>query len=543
MLEWGTGGNEQKLISRRRFVQAATPPLISTSATILFASCGQTRIVTTEVPIKTTVIKEVPVERIVTRTEIKEIPVERIVVKPVVIEKVVTKVVTKIVEKTIEAAPKRPAAVIRLAHDHTSGVRGRHMQWSLNQFAKTHPHIAVKFEPKNYLFRDSFGIQLAGGSQAEVALLDGGFFHHWVDKGAFVQINDHLAKKPTYNAQDYCMWPDQCTINFQNSFPIPFNEGLKGPQFGLPYQAQLNGVYYNYTLFESAGIPQPSPGNWGLEMEFLDALRRLTNRETNQYGLQSSGDMWRYWAGWGRALAYDEDLLYYDETASRMTIFDEGAEKAHDFVIDAIWKERVSNKLSDAKNLSGEFGDPFSAGKLGVASAGFAGMFLERIAGRFDWGFGLQPEGPRGEAPVHTSQQPHLITNAAEEHGTVDETIDMMVFFAGPEVQEQATIHRGFIPVNKKALSSTTMADAPPHSHADIARILTTKNNHHHWQSAHPAWWEWFEAWRSESDRSFLGEITPEEGREALTDASNQLLELQHDAWFAYKHWANTLSS
>ena len=85
------------MLSRRRFLQAATAPLISTPATILFASCGQTQIVTTEIPIKTIVIKEIPVEKVVTRTQIKEISVDRIVEQQVVVEKVVTKVVTKVV--------------------------------------------------------------------------------------------------------------------------------------------------------------------------------------------------------------------------------------------------------------------------------------------------------------------------------------------------------------------------------------------------------------------------------------------------------------
>ena len=70
------------------------------------------------------------------------------------------------------------------------------MQWALDRFAQVRPDIAIKFEPQNNMFQDSFGIQLAGGSQAEAALLDGGFFHQWADKGGFVQINSMLGQAP-----------------------------------------------------------------------------------------------------------------------------------------------------------------------------------------------------------------------------------------------------------------------------------------------------------------------------------------------------------
>ena len=517
---------------------------LGVSGAVALAACGETQIVTKEVPVETVVIKEVEVERIVTQQVERVVTqeVERVVRQEVPVEKVVEVEVEKIVE--VQAAPVRVSAVIRFAHDHSSGLRGKQMQWALDRFAQVRPDIAIKFEPQNNMFQDSFGIQLAGGSQAEAALLDGGFFHQWADKGGFVQINSMLDKHPDWDPTNYGMWPDQHTINFANSHPIAWNQGIAGPAFGLPFQAGLNGVLYNYTLFEEAGIPQPSPGNWGIETQFLDAMRALTDPDENQFGFRSSSAMWAFWAGWGRALADGNDeLLYYDENATRMTIFDDGAHRGHEFVVNAIWQEGISNKLEDSKALSGEFSDPFSAGKMGVANFGSAGNFVTRIAGRFDWGINVQPEGPRGEAPNHTSQQPHLVTNAAESNGVLEQTVDMLVFFAGAEVQERAAIDRGFIPVNLEVHGGSAMQAAPPQGHDHITRILTSRDDHQHWQSAHPSWWEWFDGWRGGADRSLIGEATPEEGREALMAASNNILDSQHDAWLDYKAWASTLSS
>ena len=514
-----------KAMSRRRMLKAGSALGLSVAGAASLAACGETKVVT--------------VEKVVE----KEVPVEKIVEKEVPVEKIVEKVVEKEVAVIQQAAPTRVTAVIRFAHDHTSGLRGKHMSWSLEKFAEARPDIAVKFEPQNNMFQDSFGIQLAGGTQAELALLDGGFFHQWADKGAFVQINDTLRKAEGYDAKNHCMWPDQCTINFQNTSPMPFNEGLAGPQFGMPYQAGLNGMYYNFTLFEEAGVPQPTAGKWGIETDFLDAMKKLTDADKGQYGFRSSSAMWAFWAGWMRALSTTGTNTYYNADATKMTIFDDGGHKGHDFVVNAIWKDKISNKLEDSKMLSGEFRDPFSAGKVAVANGGSAGNYVVRIAGRFDWGFGLQPEGPRGESPIHTSEQPHLITNAAEGNGTVEQAVDMLVFFAGPVVQDRAAIDRGFIPVHKDVLNSPTMDAAPPQGHSHLATILTTKDDHSHWQSAHPSWWEWFDGWRKGTDKSFLGEVTPEEGRKALTAASDRILDSQHDQWVKYKDWASGLSS
>ncbi len=554
------------MVTRRQMLRMGGSAALGISGAVALAACGETKVVTREVPVDRVVVKEVEVEKIVTQQVEKivtqeverivrqEVPVERVVevqkVVEVPVEKVVEKVVTREVEKVVErvveveVAPTRVNAVIRFAHDHSSGLRGKQMQWALDRFAQVRPDIAVKFEPQNHMFQDSFGIQLAGGSQAEAALLDGGFFHQWADKGGFVQINSILDKHPDWNPKNYGMWPDQQTINFANSHPIPFNQGIVGPAFGLPFQAGMNGVLYNYTLFEEVGIPQPSPGNWGIQTDFLDAMRALTDADKGQFGFRSSNAMWGFWAGWGRALADgNQELLYYDETASRMTIFDDGAHRGHDFVVDAIWQEGISNKLEDAKALSGEFSDPFSAGKMGVTNFGSAGNYVVRIAGRFDWGINIQPEGPRGEAPIHTSEQPHLVTNAAESNGVMEQTVDMLVFFAGAEVQERAAIDRGFIPVNLEVHRGVAMKSAPPQGHDHITRILTSRDDHQHWQSAHPSWWEWFDGWRGGSDRSLIGEATAEEGREALMAASNNILDSQHDAWLDYKAWAGTLSS
>ena len=65
-------------ISRRRLLRVGGVGLGAAGALTL-AACGETQVVTKEVPVETIVVKEVPVETVVTKTEIKEVPVERVV--------------------------------------------------------------------------------------------------------------------------------------------------------------------------------------------------------------------------------------------------------------------------------------------------------------------------------------------------------------------------------------------------------------------------------------------------------------------------------
>ena len=86
-------------------------------------ACGDTQVVTKEVPIETTVIKEVPVERVVIQEKIvtKEVPVEKIVEKIIETERVVqalqsasgenVDVVTGFIPEAFSEAPQWAALV------------------------------------------------------------------------------------------------------------------------------------------------------------------------------------------------------------------------------------------------------------------------------------------------------------------------------------------------------------------------------------------------------------------------------------------------
>ena len=96
---------KNSLMTRRRLLRIAGGLGITGTGVAALAACGEAepQIITKEVPVETTVIKEVPVEKIVRETEVREVPVERIVTQEKVVtqqvEVPVDRVVTQIVER------------------------------------------------------------------------------------------------------------------------------------------------------------------------------------------------------------------------------------------------------------------------------------------------------------------------------------------------------------------------------------------------------------------------------------------------------------
>ena len=140
-----------RAVTRRRMLRASAAASLGLGGAVVLAACGETQVVTKEVPVERLVVKEVPVETVVTKTEIKEVPVERVVtqtqvqVKEVEVEKVVEKVVEvervveKVVEKVVEVQAQRPPVNLVFVNDHSSGPRGAALQWALDRFRQEAP--------------------------------------------------------------------------------------------------------------------------------------------------------------------------------------------------------------------------------------------------------------------------------------------------------------------------------------------------------------------------------------------------------------------
>lgn len=543
----------RRLISRRHMMRGAAAGAAGVAGLAALAACGETQVVTKEVPVETTVIKEVPVEKIVRETEIREVPVEKIVTqqvdrivtqtvevqKIVEVEKIVTqtveveKVVERVVEKVVEAAPAPMAQNLLFQTDHTSGPRGAAVDWALERFSSQFPHIGVRYVPAPTQVEIVYGAMVAAGSTPEAALMSGWFAAQWYTGDAFVNIDDFLAKQDDYNPEDWYYPGDSSGVDFADTVPYGHLGGLRGKQFGMPYQGNTNGQHINLQLMEEAGIQWPTPGNWHLEQQFLDDLRKATNPDAGTFGIEvggGNGGSWTQWNPWGWALADDPNIMYRSADGMRTTCWDSGADRGVRLAVDLIAVHGVSPKLGESRELAGEFRDLFSAGKLLTArNGGAVGSTVGRVAGRFPWSMAPMPEGPRGPVPHEITEQPHMISNTAALRDTVEASAQFVLFMAGPEVQGRIAIDRGSMPLRKEVHASAEMAAGPPERHNMWKEYLDQPDARHR-QMAYPAWLEWINSWRN-VDAAHAGDLSIDDLMERSLARADRVLEDNAEAY------------
>ena len=409
------------------------------------------------------------------------------------------------------------------AHDHTSGPRGAAMKWSLDKFAQKFPHIEIKFRPQPNTYFETFAIQIAAGVQAEVALL-GEMIGKFIEGDVWRQINGELAKHPDFDPGNYYYMGDTHSANLQDTLPQGHLDGLRGPMFGMPFQGNTNGNQTNVTMMEKAGVEWPTKGNWALEGQFLDDLRKATDAEIGQFGLRPNQSAWIQWAPWAWALADDPNLMYRDADENRLTVFDSGGDRGLRLLTKMIHEDKVAHRLEDSKQLSGEFGDPFSAGKVMISiNGGAVGSLVSRIKDRFSWSMAPMQEGPRGAVPHEITDQPHLITNTADTRGNVDEVVELLMFWSGPEVQGRIGVDRGSMPIRKDVIQSKEFHSGPPDRHDMWATYLHDQLDPRSRQFMHPDWAEWWSSFRDASD-IMTGDVSVDEGIAQRQQKSDRIL-------------------
>ncbi len=428
-----------------------------------------------------------------------------------------------------EAMPAKESVTIRYVSDHTSGPRGAAMQWGLREYAKMRPNINVRFEPQPADYRELFPLQMAAGTQGEVAMLDGGMLGAFVADGGFTQINDALDKRDDYDKNDYYFIPDLYTVNFDHSHA----EGgsvptvIDGDQFGLAFQAGTGGIVINLNRAEEVGIEFPSAG-WTYAEDFLDGARRATDTETDNWGCWARND---YEFQWAPMCFGAGGLAYRNADETGLAVFDNGGDWGLKFDVGLIHDENVSFPNAEAKRVAGEFGNAFASGKVWAWLGGrvyTSGYDVPRIKDRFRWSLGPMPHGPIGEERHSWNDQPNLITNGAIRLGNIEESVDLTLFLGGPVYQGRVAIDRGHLPMYKASLD-TPEATQPPPEGMEWLKSYAEAPESRHLMMMLPNWWEMNE-WRNAFiQAAFLGDESVDESIEKAENWVSSTLESQRD--------------
>jgi ABC-type glycerol-3-phosphate transport system substrate-binding protein len=496
-------------VSRRKFLVRSAGGLAGTAGLVALAACGETQVVT--------------VEKIVTR----DVPVEKTVIKEVPVEKVVTKIITKEVPVEVikEVAARRPAVKLEFATDHTSGLRGKSMQWALERWAQLRPDVKVKFIPQTDVYYEKIGIEVAAGTLSEINLLDGGTYNNFLASGAWLQANDILAKLDEFVPENYVFIPDVHSDNRDNNNWGKWDKVMNGPTHGMPFQGDTRGLVYNIDAVAAAGAKEPWDGmRWD---DLLEAMKQVTDPDQDIWGANSDWDTmvdssWGYNDGQYRAMGPDGHLI--------LGYFLGDGWMGMQFAVDLLFKHKVAFLPELRAKLQGDKGSPFAAGNQVFSYGGSvyrAGRTVARVADRFRWSLAPMVWGNvTDHGNTAFGMQPHIFGASAAETGVEQQTVDFGVFLAGPEVQGRVAIDRGHMPVHRDVPNQPAASAPPPEGMQNLYDMWTSPYmRHSQWYApGGPSALEIFETEFPSINKAFIGEATPMEAIEQAERAVNPIM-------------------
>ena len=124
-------------------------------------------------------------------------------------------------------------------------------------------------------------LHASDGTLPQVFWVDGAQVREFADSGALLDLNDYLKQNPDVNT---------ALAGAQDAF-----KGRDGVQFGLPYQSNVQGIFYNKELFDKAGISYPTDATTFDDfMNMVSALKSSGVTPLSIGSKNSSFAMWEF---------------------------------------------------------------------------------------------------------------------------------------------------------------------------------------------------------------------------------------------------------
>lgn len=406
-----------------------------------------------------------------------------------------------------ELPAQRGSVEVSFATASRAGPRGAAMKWGLRRFADKRPDITVKVEPE-----DGVPTRFVAGTAPHIAQLQEGAFLSFLVEDRLVEISS-LLRQMNVVKEDYYFVPDTYTWNdLDHSFPAP--RLMQGPQFGMPFQIEISGFVANATLAEVAGVSLPDGENswtWDSWSE-LDA--KMTDPEAGTFGTWVRQDYHRQYM----PLMHSNGLKKPFDDSLTKTMFDQPeALEAWEYLISKATVHRTSPALDETPAVSGDYSNPFAAGKIGIWPGGRAfstGYGLAKIKERFRWTLLPEPVAIRGGAPAHlVTETPNLVSSSATRDGLEEQATALAVYLAGEEFQGRVGIERGHMPVHKTAIGAPTSVAPPPDGMQWLKVYADRPANRSRYYFG--SWWDWWQHNQTLGHKGWTGEQMPAEALEA----------------------------
>ncbi|HEX2032938.1 MAG TPA: sugar ABC transporter substrate-binding protein [Chloroflexota bacterium] len=303
-----------------------------------------------------------------------------------------------------------------------------------------------------------------------------------------------------------------------------------GKNYAMPFDADPRAVYYNKTLLQQAGVPDPwddLKGQWTFD-DMLATMLKVTrvtgNSGTDIYGVhcgytgmsESNGMfVWTFGGTWA-----DFDKMRY-------TLDSRESLEAHNLVYDWFTNKKVVMPNSVVSELGG--GEkPFTLGRAAfrIRAAASHGLISREIAGNFEYDIAPFPGRRKGQPGVTiVSGNPHTVSKTTKYP---DESYEFIKFLAGPEVQGFWAQEKIQLPTLRKA-QEEFVKDAKRHTQvfADAYKVPYGIHFRHNNLSRH------YSEYGTEMGEVFGGQKNMSDTLKAFTQRVNN--EVEYGSCLPYK--------
>ena len=268
---------KKRSIGRRALLRYSVAGGAAASFAAALGGCGETQVVT-ETKIQE-VVKEVPVEKVVTQIVERDRPVE--VEKVVEVERVVTKTVKevvvevqeKVVTQIVEVEKPQPQALTLVFSTwwplEMVG-HGVYTQKYIDVYQAKYPHVTIEY--RNWPFGEyhtKLLTQAAAGTAPDVFAYSGIFFPKFVKAGGAYPIDELVRTDAEFEIEDFVEQSLRLSV-------------VDGRLWGIPHIGNAWAVLYNQQVLEEAGVEDinemDAAGRWNWETH-LEALQKITTRD------------------------------------------------------------------------------------------------------------------------------------------------------------------------------------------------------------------------------------------------------------------------
>ncbi|WP_042166955.1 ABC transporter substrate-binding protein [Paenibacillus gorillae] len=310
-------------------------------------------------------------------------------------------------------------------------------------FEAKHPNIKVKVTKAPYeQFDSKLQSAIAAKNAPDVTSHWGyGGFMEYYNKGMLMDLSPYLTD---FKASDYNIPEDVMNIY-----------KVDGKTYGIPVNSYVTVMLYNKDLFDKAGLPYPPSDyedkSWTFD-KMVEYAKALTvdskNLNEAQYGVDfgfgERDQRPQYFGG----NVYSDDTWTNGGKPSEINLTKPEVVEAFKKVYGLIYDQKVSPTPAFSKSVSGQFGDPFLSGKIGMSVVGSWSLAASSDFS-FNVGVAAVPQGPNEKVRSVLYVDPLFVLKDSKHP---KEALEWIEYLVTAEVQEKSIeLSGGNPPVNQQA--------------------------------------------------------------------------------------------